>query len=133
MQMVFEKLAKAAFARQGQTVPHSHQVATRLIAILKRLPGNQAAAYGGERAFAAVIELENAQPSVVASAVRNGDVAAQYPQLEYPWENPATNAVEWPAMHLPIARRIQDPADRVGADLLRTARSLVQHFNVLFL
>ncbi len=29
LQMVFEKIAKAGFARSGQAVPHNHQVATR--------------------------------------------------------------------------------------------------------
>ncbi|HEX7670392.1 MAG TPA: hypothetical protein VF395_12440 [Polyangiaceae bacterium] len=79
----------------------------------------------------AVQELEAAHPAAVASAIRRG-AAVQYPQLEYPWENTATKAVEWPAMHLPIARRVGDPADRVAADLLKTARALAKHLDALF-
>jgi len=44
-------------------------------------------------------ELESAHPAVVADAVRRG-VTTQYPQLEYPWLNPATNQVEWSGKHL---------------------------------
>jgi hypothetical protein len=78
MQMVFEKLAKAAFARGGAPAPQRHQVAARLVAVLRRTPGNAAVMIGGTRTLAAVEELENAHPAIVAEAVRRG-VAAQYP------------------------------------------------------
>lgn len=131
MQMVFEKLAKAAFARAGGPVPRQHQVATRLVQVLRRAPGGGAVAIGGARALQAVQELEAAHPAVVADAIRRG-TSPQYPQLEYPWENPGSGAIEWPAQHLPIARRVADPEDRVGADLLKTARAFVKRFNTMF-
>jgi hypothetical protein len=34
LQMVFEKLAKAAYARSGQIVPRTHRAATHLFAVL---------------------------------------------------------------------------------------------------
>jgi len=130
MQMVFEKLAKAAFARSGAPAPQRHQVAARLIAVLRRTPGSAAVMIGGSHTLSMVEELENAHPAVVADAVRRGSTA-QYPQLEYPWLNPATNQVEWSGRHLPIARRVADPEDPVAANLLKSARAFVKHFDVL--
>lgn len=131
MQMVFEKLAKAAFARGGGPVPRQHQVATRLVQVLRRAPGGAVVTIGGARALQAVQQLEAAHPAVVADAIRRG-ASPQYPQLEYPWEDPASGAIEWPARHLPIARRVADPEDRVGADLLKTARAFLKHFDTMF-
>ena len=109
MQMVFEKIAKAAISRGGEPVQKRHQVALRLAAVLRRTPGSPAVLIGA-RTFAALQELENAHPAVVADAIRRG-AAAQYAQLEYPWLNPSTDAVEWTGRHLPIARRVADPSD----------------------
>jgi hypothetical protein len=131
MQMVFEKLAKAAFARGGTPAAQRHQVAARLVAVLRRTPGSAAVMIGGAHSLHAVEELENAHPAVVADAMRRG-TAGQYPQLEYPWVNPATNQVEWPAKHLPIARRVANPEDPIAAHLLKSARALVKHFDTLF-
>jgi hypothetical protein len=78
----------------------------------------------------AVRELEDAQPAIVSRNIRNG--ALQYPQLDYPWENPVTNQVEWPVAHLPIAQAVRDPRQRVGADLLKFAHALSSQFNILF-
>ena len=131
MQMVFEKLAKAVFARAGAPAAQRHQVAARLVAVLRRTPGSAAVLIGGARTLAAVEELENAHPAVVADAIRRG-VATQYPQLEYPWLNASTNRVEWSGKHLPIARRVSDPEDRIAADLLRSAHAFVKHFDTMF-
>lgn len=131
MQMVFEKLAKAAFARGGARAPQRHQVAARLVAVLRRTPGSAAVMIGGPHSLLALEELENAHPAVVADAVRRG-IAQQYPQLEYPWLNPTTDQVEWSGQHLPIARRVADPEDPVAAHLLKSARALVKHFDTLF-
>ncbi len=131
MQMIFEKLAKAALARKNIQPPKSHQVASRLLLLLERTPsGTVLPGVSTTLAFAAVRDLENAQPAVVNQIVKNG--GAQYPQLEYPWKNPNTNFVEWPAKHLPIARRVADPRDPVGPQLLKLARTLEARFNILF-
>lgn len=131
MQMVFEKLAKAAFRRSGAPAPQRHQVAARLWEVLRRTPGSAAVMIGGPRTVQAVEELENAHPAVVGRAVRDG-VAAQYPQLEYPWLNPTTDQVEWSGKHLPIARRVADPEDAVAAHLLKSAHAFVKQFDTLF-
>jgi hypothetical protein len=96
LQMTFEKLAKAAFARQGAAPTRSHDGASRLLLLVGRTPGGPLPGYQG-RVLQAVRELEDAQPAIVARSVRAG--AAQYPQLEYPWENTQTHLVEWPAAH----------------------------------
>ena len=65
-----------------------------------RSPGaTHAVMIGGPHSPQAMKELESAHPAVVADAVRRG-VTTQYPQLEYPWLNPATNQVEWSGKHL---------------------------------
>ena len=58
--------------------------------------------------------------------------AARYPQLEYPCENPATNVVEWPARHLPIAKAVADPMQRLGPDVLKLAHAMSAQFDTLF-
>ena len=132
MQMTFEKLAKAALARKHIQPPNSHHVASRLPQYLERTPGGTS--LPGvliAPVFAAVRDLENAQPAVVRAAMHAHGVP-QYPQLEYPWENPVTHEIEWPARHLPIAQRVIDPRDPIGPQLLKLARALEAQFNTLF-
>jgi len=132
MQMTFEKLAKAALARQHIQPPLSHEVASRLLLLLERTPGGTSLpGVSIALVFVAVRDLENAQPAVVAQAMRNRGIP-QYPQLEYPWEHPTSGAVEWPAQHLPMAKRIADPRDPIGPQLLKFAKALEKQFNTLF-
>jgi hypothetical protein len=130
LQMTFEKLAKAAFARQGAAPTHSHDGASRLLLLLGRTPGGPALPGYKGRVLAAVQELENAQPAIVSRNVRNG--VPQYPQLEYPWANPVSQLVEWPAVHLPITQATRDPRQRLGPDLLKFAHAISSQFNALF-
>jgi hypothetical protein len=131
LQMTYEKLAKAAFARKGNVPTRTHDAASRLLLLLGKDPaGPRLSGYRG-RVLDAVRELENAQPAIVSNAMRVHGVP-QYPQLEYPWENPATAAVEWPARHLPIVHRMRDPRQRIGADLLKFAHAIDAQFDALF-
>lgn len=136
LQMTFEKLGKAAIARNGQPPPANHQTASWLLQILERTPGGVhvegiSTHHGKSRIFSAIQEMENAHPAVAAQSVKKG-ITRQYPQLEFPWENPATGTVEWPEAHLPLAQRIGDPKDRIAADLLVFARALIRHFPYAF-
>jgi HEPN domain-containing protein len=131
LQMAFEKLAKAAFARQGNRPTRSHDGASRLLLVLARDPAGPALPGYCGRVLQAIRELENAQPAIVGRAVRQHGVP-QYPQLEYPWENPVTQTIEWPDVHLPLAIRVRDPRQRIGADLLKFAHALSSQFNELF-
>jgi hypothetical protein len=53
-------------------------------------------------------------------------------QARIPWESPSTGEVEWPARHVPIVRRVRNPRERIGADLLKFAHALDVQFNTLF-
>jgi len=141
LQMTFEKLGKAAFARdrsnlQAPEPPHSHQTVSRLLGNLERAPGGftlKGITSDKDRAriFSAIRELENAHPDTVKkNMVSHG--FPQSPQLEFPWKNPTSGVIEWPARHLPIALRVNDPRDRIGADLLKFAEALESQFDVLF-
>jgi hypothetical protein len=131
LQMTYEKLAKAAFARHGNTPTKSHDGASRLLLLLARAPGGpNLPGYQG-RVLDAVRDLENAQPAVVSNAMKNHGVP-QYEQLEYPWPASPDGPVEWPARHLPMAHRVRDPRQRIGADLLKFARGIATQFDALF-
>lgn len=95
LQMVLEKLGKAALLRGGQitlaAATSSHAAATRMVQILannrrgcERLGWQPSVV----RLHVApiVARLERAQPQLAAGG----------PGLEYPWEDP-TGAVRWPA------------------------------------
>jgi len=125
LQMVFEKLGKAAYARAGQVVPHTHQAASLLFAMLLRHPTGVALLQtnGNVRQF--VAELEAAHPQVA------GRRPQPWPQLEYPWEDPAAGTVFCPARDLPLARRVRDPRDRIALDCLKFASALEKQLTVI--
>ena len=130
MQMTFEKLAKAALARKHIQPPNSHHVASRLLQYLERTPGGTS--LPGvliAPVFAAVRDLENAQPAVVRAAMHAHGVP-QYPQLEYPWEKSGDSRDRMAGPPSPdrAAGDRSAGSDRSAAPQARTrARSTVQH------
>lgn len=131
LQMTYEKLAKAAFARQGIQPARKHDRASRLLLLLGKNPAGPMLPGYQRRVLDVVQELENAHPAIVSNAMKKYGVP-QYPQLEYPWENSASGTVEWPAQHLPIVQRVRDPRQRIGADLLKFAHAIDTQFDALF-
>ena len=125
IQVVFEKLAKAAYARSGLVVPRKHQVATRLFLILQRHPSgsNLLRAHPNVQQF--VMDLENAHPAVA------GSQTPPWPQLEYPWEDTVAGVVQYPAQHLYLVRRVQNPKDRIALDCLKFASALEKQLPTL--
>lgn len=125
LQMVFEKLAKAAYARSGAVVPHTHKAASHLFEVLLRHPAGVEIlrTSPGVREF--VAQLEDAQPSVA------GKHAQPCPQLEYPWDDPAHGTVFFPERDLGLARRTRDPQDRIALDCLRFASAIEKHLPTL--
>jgi hypothetical protein len=125
LQMVFEKLGKAAYARAGNVVPRTHQAASLLFGMLLRHPAGEALLQvnGNVRQF--VIELEAAHPQVARRQPQ------PWPQLEYPWEDPAAGTVFSPARDLPLARRVRDPKDRIALDCLKFASALAKQLPVI--
>lgn len=132
LQMVFEKLAKAALLRSlAVTVgwaQGTHAAASRMVLVMRRERG-RIAPLGGTAAWGHVLNvvmaLENAQPQV-ARALSPG-----CPQLEYPWETLA-GVIQWPAQHLAIAESLGTPSSRLGPLVLRFAALLAERFDQIF-
>ena len=137
LQMAFEKLGKAAFARRtslmaGHTEPpHSHRTASRLLELLRLSPGSATFA-PSPTVYKAVFALESAHPDVAKPNANLNPPQLQQPQLEFPWIDPASGTVKSPTNDLPIARRVADPNDLIGVALLKFADALVKNFNTLF-
>lgn len=115
MQMVFEKLAKAKFAKEtGQQPPHNHDIIRYILARLHNDPryGKEIVLNDSVKQFAT--ELEIAHPSVVNNDKNAGKNA---PRLEYPWED-INRQVLCPADDLPIAKRISDLCDPIMEEVL---------------
>ncbi len=125
LQMVFEKLAKAAYARSGKVVPRTHQAASHLFVLLGRHPAGMSILQANPQVRQFVAELEAAHPSVAARQSQT------WPQLEYPWEDVSAGVVRWPARDLPLARRVNDPRDRIALDCLMFASALAKQIPVI--
>lgn len=125
LQMVFEKLAKAAYARSGYVVPRTHQAATHLFAVLLRHPAGAAILQASPNVQQFVMELEAAQPAVA------GRQPQPCPQLEYPWEDPVNSTVHYPARDLSLARRAQSPRDRIVIDCLKFASAVEKQLTTI--
>ncbi|MGM0575293.1 MAG: HEPN domain-containing protein [Myxococcota bacterium] len=132
LQMVFEKASKAALLRSGQIsvrkAVSSHASASTLVSILKRqrrylhtLGGGDPFRWAG--VLPLVQELERAHPVLAAPG---------QPQLEYPWEDPATGAVMWPGRDLPLVVRLKDPRNTNAPRLMNLAAVLVRLVPELF-
>lgn len=129
LQMVLEKLGKAALLRSGQitldAVTSSHAAATRMVQLLSR-NRRACARLDWQPAVlrihvAPIVErLERAQPQLAAGG----------PCLEYPWEDPA-GVVRWPARDLPIAKEF-GPKRNTGPLLRRFAAALCARFDAVF-
>jgi hypothetical protein len=137
LQMTFEKLGKAAFARRTplnaghSEPPHNHKTASELLQLLLRTPGGASVA-PTRAVLAAVAELECAHPSNAEADPKAVPPRLQSPQLEFPWRDPATGSVLSPANGLPIVRRLTDPQNQIAPSLLKFGDALVKQFNTLF-
>jgi hypothetical protein len=124
LQMVFEKLAKAAFSRAGAVNANSHQVATRLFLLLDRNPVGKTLLQATPNVRQFVAELENAHPAVANKS------APPWPRLEYPWED-ASGKVLYPAKDLALARRVRNPNDRILVHCLKFASALEEQLTTI--
>ena len=126
LQMAFEKFAKAALLRSGQTpvTLGTHKAASRMVLAMRRQRG-LIAPLGGPWAWSDVFnlidELEQAHPSVAVGG----------PMLEYPWED-ANGAIQWPARDLAIAKRLARPGSNLGGRALNFAKQLDDRFDQIF-
>jgi hypothetical protein len=124
LQMVFEKLAKAALARTDIHAFHacrtSHVAASRLISSIKNQAKYTELKYNWGDVLPLVQELERAHPAL----------AKRGPHLEYPWE--AGSEMGLPSTHLSIVKQLSDPRDLKAAKLVRFAREMTDRFEELF-
>lgn len=124
MQMVFEKLAKAALARTDIHcfVAHrtSHAAASKLLATIKTHSEYTDLRHKWKDVLPMIQALERAHPALAKGG----------PHLEYPWE--AGTEMGLPSTHLAIVKHFDDPRDPKGARLLRFARELSNRFDDLF-
>jgi len=120
LQMVFEKLGKAAHSRVGYTIARDHRYATKLFLILELSPAGSDVLQIAPNARQFLEELENATPSV---ANKSDNTSAPWPRLEYPWED-ASGCILYPARDLALAKRVRNPNDRILGDCLKLASAL---------
>lgn len=124
LQMVFEKLAKAALARTD--IPcfianrTSHAAASRLVSAIKNHNAYLNLRYEWKDVLPMVQALERSHPALAKGG----------PHLEYPWE--AGTEMGLPSTHLSIVKQLADPFDLRGPKLLRFARELSNRFDELF-
>lgn len=124
LQMVFEKLAKAALARTDEpcfvAYRTSHAAASRLVIAIKNHNEYLGLRYAWKDVLPLVQALERAHPAL----------ARRGPHLEYPWEE--GDKMGLPATHLSIVKQLADPLETKGPKLLRFARELSNRFDELF-
>jgi hypothetical protein len=142
LQMVFEKLAKAALLKMATMplagVKRLHHVASRLIGILRLDSASLMLLGDGDinawnDALPLVSELEEAHPATPRDPTTGKPQLRNpgHPTLEYPWEDTA-GMVYWPDRDLPIAQRFADPTKVDLPRLLKFAGALSKHHDALF-
>jgi len=124
LQMVFEKVSKAALARSDFAAFHNirktHATASRMLKAMAGQNKYLALRRRWKIAFTVVRELERAHPAL----------AREGPHLEYPWELPERVAL--PATDLSVVATLADSKSGRAPELLRLADELIQNFNRLF-
>ncbi|HTE19303.1 MAG TPA: hypothetical protein VK689_13095 [Armatimonadota bacterium] len=129
LQMLLEKLAKAALLRSGlipvARATQSHAAASALVQQLWR---NRRAC---ERlGFKPEVVRFNLAPIVEQLERSHPQFAQGGPSLEYPWETPS-GEVQWPAAHLEVARKFR-PRSLQGQMLFEFASRLCDRFEQVF-
>lgn len=125
IQMVFEKLAKAAYARSGQPYPRVHQAAPYLFQMLRRHRLGKELIQASPQVESFVQQLENAQPSIA------GRQSPAWEQLEYPWEDATGATILYPARDLSLARRVSNPRDLIALECLLFASALEKQLTTI--
>jgi hypothetical protein len=123
LQMVFEKLAKAALARvsieEFKAHRSSHVAASKMVRLIKLNASYYDLRIAWKDVLPMIQELERAHPAL----------AKRGPHLEYPWEQ--ETIMGHPSQHL-IVQQLADPLDMRGPKLVRFARELCNKFNNIF-
>ena len=119
IQMVFEKLVKAALTKNRGDKPLDYKYKVIRIFMNQHLrANNQSMIFAKKpRVIVFALELEDAVP------MRRPRIT---PQLEYPWEDPAGN-VYCPIDDFPLVKRITNPRDRIRVDVINFLRAFIKH------
>jgi len=131
LQMTTEKLGKAALLRSGIPFAHvrgTHRAFVRFLQIASRNSRLQRAFHMNARQWRAYIrgilplaeQIQRLAPAL----------AADGPNAEYPWQDPATGQVMTPASYnFPVAQNLRGPN---GHKLLRLIHILFNQFDKFF-
>lgn len=130
LQMMFEKLAKAALLRTRsaalEDVTSTHGTARRVLLVLRR-ERRRFEPLGGAKAWEDVIwiieELERSHPQLA-----RGKADAK---LEYPWETTA-GGIQWPERDLPVAKHLGNPRSNLKTRVTKFADHFASRFDQLF-
>jgi len=129
LQMILEKLGKAALLRSGQiTVEKARSTHAAASAMMQQLGRNARACKrlgyqpGTVRDYLVplVDRLERSQPALTPGG----------PHLEYPWEA-SSGEIQWPAQHLEVAKAFR-PTSSYGVRLFAFADQLCARFDQVF-
>ncbi len=142
IQMVFEKITKAALLESGywprDKVESTHRVlqsaaGSKLLQSLKLNSKMLGLHRNWDFLRLKLRELEDRHPQLYrqrARASEGGDAFARHGQLEYPWYE--DGQARTPAKDLSLAKEINDPHSKWGAELLKLADELVRMFDDIF-
>lgn len=123
LQMVFEKLAKAALARAdvASFAAHlrKHSAASAMVEQLRVYSRHANLRHQWKEVLPLVLALERAHPALAQHGFH----------LEYPWED--DDGVHSPE-DLPVVRELADPRKPRAPQLLRFARELALRFDEIF-
>lgn len=126
IQMTFEKISKSYLLSISQTTIDSMQASHVAISqafghIRRDISARQDLGIQNNKTWnpslALLNELERAHPSLAPQGSA---------QLEYPWEDPVSGEVRWPAAHLALLERLCDPQLRHVHRLCHLATSFLR-------
>jgi hypothetical protein len=123
LQMVFEKIAKAALARAdlASFAAHlrKHTAASAMVAQIRNHNRHASLRYKWKRVLPLIVALERVHPAL----------APEGRHLEYPWED--GSGVHVPR-ELAVVAELSDPVRPRAPELLRLARELLTRFDEIF-
>ena len=129
LQMVFEKLGKAAYLLNGQHVAESHVAISKLFVVLKRAPKSMYIPTVTPDVEQFIRDLENAQPSNAKARTLEYHGNNVFQQLEYPWKDELNNQACYPARDLTLAQEIVRPRNTIASQCLKFASALEKDLN----
>ena len=128
MQMVFEKLAKCAYARKGNLNTTNHRIVEKLKMYMELHTVREVRDlfHNNKSVWLFIVELEAANPAVAGQIAKG-----KTPCLEYPWEDMITGLIKYPARDHHLIKRVQDPKYRAGLASIKIAGAIAGKMNLI--